>query len=88
MTKIHVKYWEKTENVKSEIKKQTNRERKKKFTRIENDMNENSTRKQDIKSQPRQMNVTLHSCYVLCGTHIHKHTHSATQTSTILHAQS
>lgn len=52
-----------TENVQSETNK-------KQITRNENDMNEtNANRKQDIKSQSHQMNVTLH-LYIVAHAYI------------------
>lgn len=44
---------------------------------------EKRNRNQDTKSEPRQMNVTLHLYYVLSGTRSHTN-----ERSTILHAQS
>lgn len=56
-----------TENVQSETNKTTS---KKQITRNENDMNEtNANRKQDIKSQSHQMNVTLH-LYIVAHAYI------------------
>lgn len=74
----------KCEKWKKNNKQTREREKKRKITRNENDMNlKNTNRKQDIKSQPRQMNVTLHLCYVLCGTRSHCHTNEHNFTCTI-----